>query len=129
MKDIRSVLLGMLSVGLIGTWVYHLYDKTWYSKQRNEVLIKDSIAVAEGIRDSLQKIYAVTINSLDSKLNETRTNADSLKTQLDTRLGEIYKLRNEIGGILKNRGATRADMDIARRKIGELQEKVDELRD
>ena len=80
------------------------------------------------MRDSLQKIYTSTINDLDLRLNETRTNADSLKTKLDANISEIYKLRNEITGILKNRGATRADMDLARRKIGELQDKVEELR-
>ena len=128
MKDIRSFLLVMLSAGLIGTWIYHLYDKTMYTKKRHEIYIKDSVAVAEGVRDSLQKIYSVTINDLDLRLNETRTNADSLKTQLNANLSEIYKLRNEISGILKNRGATRADMDLARKKIGELQYKVEELR-
>jgi predicted nuclease with TOPRIM domain len=42
-------------------------------------------------------------------------------------LNEIYKLRNDIGDILKNRGATKADLNLARDKIGELQQKVNEL--
>lgn len=128
MKDIKSLLLVLLSVGMVGTWVYHLYDKTLYSKQRTEPYIKDSAAAADVIRDSLQKIYSTTINNMDTRLNETKINADSLKTQLDTKLGEIYKLRNEIGSILKNRGATKADMTLARQKIVELQQKVDEFR-
>lgn len=118
----------LLSVGLVSTWVYHLYDKTIYSKRRTEVYIKDSAAVADGIRDSLQKIYSVAITGLDSQLTETKTNADSLKIQMNTKLGEIYKLKNEIGAILKNRGSTRADLNIARQKISELQQKTDELR-
>jgi myosin heavy subunit len=129
MKDIKSVLLILLSAGLISTWVYHLYDKTIYSKRRTEVYIKDSIAVADAVRDSLQKIYSSTISNLDTQLDSTKNNADSLKGQLDTKLGEIYKLRNDIGDILKNRGATKADLNIASQKIGELQQKVDELRD
>lgn len=128
MKDIRSVLLILLSLGLISTWVYHLYDKTIYSKRRTEVYIKDSIAVADAVRDSLQKNYSLTIDNLDIRLDSTRSNADSLKGQLDTKLGEIYKLRNDITGILKNRSATKADLHIAGQKIGELQQKVDELR-
>src|SRR5262245_2817197 len=129
MKDIRSSLLLMLSVGLIGTWIYHLYDKTHYSKQRHEVYIKDSSAVADGIRDSLQKIYSATISGLDTQLVATKTNAESLKSQLDVKLGEIFKLRTDITGILKNRNATRKDLEVARQKIGELQDKVNELRD
>ncbi len=118
----------MLSVGLVGTWVYHLYDKTQYSQRRTEVYIKDSIAVAEGIRDSLQKIYSSTISDLDSRLDSTKTTADSIKTQLNVKLSEIYKLKGEIDGILKNRGATKADLQLAQTKISELQGLVDELR-
>jgi hypothetical protein len=128
MKDIRPLLLIMLSVGLIGTWAYHLYDKTMYTKSRHEIYIKDSAAVAEGVRDSLQKIYVATISHLDLRLDSTKTNADSLRTQLEAKLGEIYKLRNEIGGILKNKGSTKEDMENARRLIAMLQEKVNELR-
>jgi len=128
MRDIKSVLLVLLSAGLISTWVYHLYDKTIYSNRRTEVYIKDSTAVADAIRDSLQKIYSLTITNLDVRLDSTKINADSLKGQLDTKLDEIYKLRNDIGSILKNRNATRADLSNARGMIGELQQRVDELK-
>jgi len=118
----------MLSVGLVGTWVYHLYDKTQYSKKRTEVFIKDSIAVAEAVRDSLQKIYTSTINELDTRLDSTRTNADSLTFQLNTKLDEIFKLKREIDYILKNRGSTKSDMKLAKEKIGELQGLIEELK-
>ena len=65
MRDIKSLLLVLLSAGLILTWVYHLYDKTMYSQRRTEVYIKDSIAVAEGIQDSLYKLYNSTITEDD----------------------------------------------------------------
>ena len=118
----------MLSVGLVATWVYHLYDKTQYSQRKTEVYIKDSVAVAEGIRDSLQKIYTYTINNLDTKLDSTKTSADSLKTQLNGKLNEIYKLKSEIDGILKNSSSSKADMEVARSKIAELQQLIEELK-
>ncbi len=127
MKDIKNLLIVLLSTGLVGTWVYHLYDKTMYSNKRTEIYIKDSIAVAQGVQDSLQKLYAVTIAELDSKLDSTQTNADSLKLQLDGKLNEIYKLRTEINSILKNKGATKSDMLMAQQKIKELQELVKNL--
>src|ERR1041385_4574445 len=114
MRDIKPLLLLLLSAGLISTWIYHLYDKTIYSKKHTEVFIKDSTAVADAIRDSLQKFYSFTISNLDVRLDSTRSDADSLKGQLDTKLGEIYKLRNDIGNILKNRNATKADLAVAR---------------
>jgi hypothetical protein len=127
-KDIKTLLLAMLSVGLVGTWVYHLYDKTQYSSRKTEVYIKDSVAVAEGIKDSLQKLYVSAIINLDTRLDSTRSSADSLKSQLNVKLGEIYKLKGEIDGILKNRGASKADLDIARQKISELQQLIDDLK-
>jgi myosin heavy subunit len=129
MKDLKSVLIVLLSTGLIGTWVYHIYDKTIYSNRRTEVYIKDSAAVADAIRDSLQKLYAGTIRDLDSQLDSTRSNADSLQNNLETKLSEINVLRKEIGGILKNRNATTSDLSLARSKINDLQEKMKELRD
>jgi len=128
MKDIKGFLLVMLSVGLVGTWVYHLYDKTQYTTNRKEIFIKDSIAVAEAVQDSLQKIYTASLNSLDLKLDSTRSGADSLKKQLNKKLGEINKLRAEINSILKNSGASQSDMTLARKKIAELQVLVEELK-
>ena len=128
MRDIKSLLLLLLSVGLVGTWIYHLYDKTVYSQRIKEIYIKDSAAVAEGITDSLQRIYTIALNDLDSQLDSTKSNSDSLRGQLDNRLLEINKLRNEIGDILKNKDANQSDMTVARNKINELQKKISELR-
>lgn len=128
MKDIKTFLLVMLSAGLVGTWVYHLYDKTQYTSHRKEVFIKDSTAVAEAVQDSLSKIYAASITNLDKELNVTRSGADSLKSELNVKLGEINKLRREINNILKNRGASQSDIVLARKKISELQLLIEELK-
>ena len=117
----------MLSVGLTGTWVYHLYDKTQYSKRRTEVYIKDSIAVAQGVQDSLQKIYSYTINNLDAQLDSTRSTAGLLKGELGAKLAEINRLRNEIATILKKNNVKKEDLDLARSKAVQLQQLVSEL--
>lgn len=117
----------MLSVGLIGTWVYHLADKSRYSKQRKEVFIKDSIAVAQAVQDSLQKIYSLTINDLDAKLDSSKNTEGYLKNELSSKLAEIYRLRGEIGTILKKNDVKKADIDLARKKAIELQMLVSDL--
>ena len=117
----------MLSVGLTGTWVYHLYDKTQYSKRRTEVYIKDSIAVAQGVQDSLQKIYSHTINNLDAQLDSTKSTAGLLKGELGAKLDEINRLRNEIATILKKNNVKKEDLDLARSKAVQLQQLVSEL--
>ena len=128
MKDIKTTLLAMLSVGLVGTWIYHLYDKTQYASQRKEIYIKDSIAVAEAVQDSLQQIYARSIQTLDRKLDSTKFGADSLRVTLMLKLSEINRLRGEINSILKNRGASKSDLQLARQKINELQALVEEMK-
>ncbi len=128
MRDIKSLLLGLLSVGLVATWAYHLYDKNQYAKKRNEVYIKDSIAVAQGVQDSLQRLYSSTISDLGIQLDSTKTNADSLRQQLNVKLAEVYKLRTEINQILGNKGASKKDLAVAREKIQELQSLVDDLK-
>lgn len=128
MKDIKTSLLAMLSVGLVGTWIYHLYDKTQYASQRKEVFIKDSIAVAEAVQDSLQQLYARSMQNLDRKLDSAQFGADSLRFTLETKLVEINRLRNEINSILKNRGASQSDLLTARQKINELQTLVEEMK-
>ncbi|HEX4876566.1 MAG TPA: hypothetical protein VFV31_07835 [Chitinophagaceae bacterium] len=127
MKDTKSLLLVMLSVGLTGTWVYHLYDKTIYSKLRKEVYIKDSVAVAQGVQDSLHKIYSKTIDDLDARLDSTSNTAGYLKEELTVKLSEINRLRNEIAGILKKNDTKKEDLALARRKTAELQLLVQEL--
>lgn len=128
MKDIKTSLLAMLSVGLVGTWIYHLYDKTQYASQRKEIFIKDSIAVAAAVQDSLQQLYNRSLQNLDRKLDSSRFDADSLRITLGNKLAEINRLRNEINAILKNRGASQADMLTARQKISELQTLVAETK-
>lgn len=117
----------MLSVGLVGTWVYHLYDKTQYSQRRTEVYIKDSTAVAQGVQDSLQKIYSHTINDLDARLDSTKSNAGLLQGELQNKLGEINRLRTEITAILRKNDLGKSDLDLARKKTNELQRLIADL--
>ena len=127
MRDTKSLLLVLLSFGLVGTWIYHLYDKTKYSKQRTEIFIKDSIAVAEGVQDSLHKLYSSTITNLDAELDSTKSNAGQLKGELGNKLSEIYRLKAEIAAILKKNNVRKEDIELARKKTTELQLLVQEL--
>lgn len=117
----------MLSAGLVGTWVYHLADKARYSKQRKEIFIKDSIAVAQGVEDSLNKIYSLTLRELGTQLDSNKNTQALLKSELNAKLSEIYKLRSEIAAILKKNNMNKADVDLARKKTIELQLLVSEL--
>jgi predicted nucleic acid-binding Zn-ribbon protein len=128
MRDNKSFLLALLAAGLVITWVYHIYDKSQYSNHTREVFIKDSIAVAEAVSDSLRIYYTHTLDQLgDEKLQIDSTNS-SLKGELGQKITEINKLRSEIGTILKRKNLTQADLTEAKTKIDDLQIRIDDLK-
>jgi predicted nuclease with TOPRIM domain len=124
MKDSKNLLLILVSAGLTLTWVYHLYDKSQYSNHQVEVLVKDSLATQEAIKDSLQKLF----NEKTHELDTTRMATDSLKGSLDSTRIKIYELREQISDILKNRTVTKADLRKARDLIAEYKDKIEEMK-
>jgi myosin heavy subunit len=121
MKDARSLLLALLSVSLVATWIYHLYDKNQYSRRTREVYIKDSIAVAEAVSDSLRKIFSRTLDQLGAEKLSIDSANTSLKGELGNRLREINRMKDEISVILRRKNLKQADLDEAKAKIKELQ--------
>jgi hypothetical protein len=124
MRDSKNLLLLLVSIGLMGTWIYHLYDKSRYSTHLAQVLVKDTMATQEAVRDSLQKLFTEKTHELDT----TKTLTDSLKGRLDSTMSKIFDLRRQIGDILKNRNATSADLKKARELISEYQERIEEMK-
>ncbi len=124
---IVSFLLFLVSFILLWTWGYRVYIKTPGDNAKAVVINNDPLASSvTATRDSLQTIYTTTINELDNRLDATWNNTDSLKSQLDIKLGEFYRLRNEIAVILKNHD-TNANLDIVKQKIEALQQKLKDL--
>ena len=124
MKDSKNLLLILVSAGLTLTWVYHLYDKAHYSNHQYEVLVKDSLATQEAIKDSLQKLF----NEKTHELDTTKMATDSLKGSLDSTRIKIYQLRQQISDILKNRSVTKEDLKKARDLIAEYKDKIEEIK-
>lgn len=132
-RDSKSLLLLLFPIGLLFLSLVVLFGLgfRFYFKGQNTapatvIINKDSASVAIGVRDSLQKIYTATINELDNRLDSIWNNTDTLAGNLDIKLNEFYKLRKEITSILKT-GSNRNDFGLASQKIGELQQKVEEL--
>ena len=128
MKDNKTLLLVLLSAGMIVTWIYHLYDKSRYSNQTREVFVKDSTAVAQAVSDSLRNYYSRTLDTLgDEKLQIDSAN-NMLKGELGQRVNEINRLRKEIGDILKRKNLNQSDLDEAKTKIAELQQRMEDMK-
>ena len=128
MRDNKSILLALLAAGLVITWVYHIYDKSQYSNHTREVFVKDSIAVAEAVSDSLRVYYTRTLDQLGVEKLEIDSTNSSLKGELGQRITEINRLRSEIGIILKRKNLTQADLTEAKTKIDDLQMMIDNLK-
>ena len=123
-----SLLLVLVSFVLIWTWGYSFYAKSGIVQTNVKQPAPDSAAIANRVRDSLQKVYDATLKDLDIQLNTTLTNSDSLQNELNVKLAEFYRLRTEITTILKNKTANN-NYTVAKQKIGELQTKVDDLKE
>ena len=112
MRDTKSLLLALLATGLVITWVYHIYDKSKYSTLTREVFVKDSIAVAEAVSDSLRKYYSNTLDQLGVEKMQIDSSNNLLKGELGIKITEINKLRADIGDILKRKNLTQSDLSL-----------------
>lgn len=122
MKDTRNILLVIVSLCLIGTWVYHLYDKNKYANTDVLLPVKDSLAEQTKVNDSLRVAY----NSLLQKIDSSRSAAvvDTAVVPLDSTSNAIDSLRNEIAAILAINNITKEDLRRAEEKIKQLQQRL-----
>lgn len=135
MKDTKSLtllllssVLFLLSIILLCTWGYQYYHQIQVDKTQTQQAIKNASAVADDTRDSLLKIYKVTLNSLDNRADTAYYIADSLNGQLNVNLQEFYRLRDEIAALLQAQAPRAEDLALAKKKITELQGRVQQLR-
>lgn len=127
MRDTRTILLALLSVGLVATWVYHLYDKTKYTANKTATVTKDPTPSIKDLQDSLQQVYSSTVNNLGAQLDSARNTAGLLQGELIVKLDEINRLKTEIADLLKNNNAKKEDIDLAGRKTTKFQQLVADL--
>ncbi|HEX4958019.1 MAG TPA: hypothetical protein VFV46_07565 [Lacibacter sp.] len=125
MKDTRSILLLLVSLCLIGTWVYHIYDKSRYAAVTTPTILQpiDSSASTVQLNDSVTLLYQTAVIQLeDAKLGR-----DSLSRELQQKVGEIDTLRIEINRMLGETNLTKEDLKKALVKIQNLQQKISQL--
>ena len=114
----------MLSVVLLGTWVYFLYDKSVHNDHKKEVVTVIPPVSIQGIQDSLQKVYSNTVDRLAAQLDSVTNSSGQLMSELNARLEEINNLKTGIAVLLKKNGANKEDIELAGRKTTELQQLV-----
>lgn len=132
-----SLFLLLISFALLSFWGYQIFYKSRNEKKSvaqkdsisSSIKPRDSVSSSNGTRDSLQKMYSATISNLDNHPG-TPVNPppDSLNEGVKINPEDFYKLRNEITDLLRN-PASNGDLELARQKIVELQDKIQQLHD
>ncbi len=120
-KDNRNIIYTVLAVALLGTWGYMIFDKSKTREQVAGLTTQNTQVTSE--RDQVKELYNASLARLDSLMGENQSMSDSL----DTRNGEISKLRSDIRKLLNKKNATDADLAQARAKINELNSKINSL--
>ena len=122
MKDTRNILLVIVSMCLVGTWVYHLYDKNKYANTDVLLPVKDSLAEQTKANDSLRVAYNGLLRQIDS--SRSVAVVDTSFVPLDSTSNAIDSLRNEIAAILAINNITKEDLRRAEEKIKQLQQRL-----
>ena len=107
---------------LVGTWVYHLYDKNKYANTDVLLPVKDSLAEQTQVNDSLRVAYNGLLRQFDS--SRSVAVVDTATVAVDSTVNAIDSLRNEIAAIIAINNITKADLSRAEEKIKPLQQRL-----
>lgn len=117
-KDSKNLIIGLLAVGILGTWGYFLWDKN-KSDQQITSLQTQYIAV-DSSKNELQKSFDAAVIRLDSLTGFN----NELEGKLSERNSEIDKLKKNIKSYLSKAKLTEAEKKKAQGMIAELNDKI-----
>jgi hypothetical protein len=120
-NNTKNIVIGLLAVGLLGTWGYLLWNKNKTGEEKQQLQTQGIAYMSQ--RDSVQFLYNESLSKLDSITGAN----NNLQGQLTDRQSEISKLKGEINRILKNKNATQAELNRAKELINELNGKIANL--
>src|SRR5215203_6491665 len=92
-----SLLFVSLLLLMLAAWVL-LYTWGYYKFYKNKPEHETQLAVntknsVDDYRDSLQKIYSATINNINTNMNSTSDNVDTINLTPDLSSAGFYKLK------------------------------------
>jgi len=120
-KDSKNLIIGLLAVGILGTWGYFLWDKN-KSDQQITSLQTQYVAV-DSSKNELQKSFDAAVIRLDSLTGYN----NELEGKLSERNSEIQKMKNQIAAKLKKERLTEREKKELASQIGDLNSKINNL--
>lgn len=120
-KSNKNIIIGILAVGLLGTWGYFLYDKNKSTEKIQTVQTQGTSYMSQ--RDSLKLLY----NDAEGRLDSITGANNNLQGALTDRQKDISGLKSQIRSILSKKNATDAELAQAKGLIGQLNDKISGL--
>lgn len=120
-RDSKNLIIGLLAVGILGTWGYFLWDKNRNDQQMTQ--LQAQYVAVDSSKNELQKSFDASLSRLDSLTGYN----NEIEGKLTERNSEITKLKSQINGILRKQKITAAEKRQAEELIAELNDKIGSL--
>lgn len=120
-NNTKNLIIGLLAVGLLGTWGYLLWDKNKSSEQLQIVQTQSGSYMSQ--RDSIRMMYdeaEIRLDSITGANNNLQGDKTALQKEIDAKKAEIRK-------ILNDKNATAAQLAKARTLIADLNNQISSL--
>ncbi len=117
----KNLIIGLLAVGLLGTWGYFLYDKNSNSNKVEVAEVRSESYMSQ--RDSLKLMYdqaEMRLDSITGANNSLQGEKSSLQKEIDAK-------KAEINSILQKQNASESELKRARTLIAELNNQIGRL--
>lgn len=120
-RDSKNLIIGLLAVGILGTWGYFLWDKN--NNDQKMTQLQTQYVAVDSSKNELQKSFDASLARLDSLTGYN----NEIEGKLSERNTEISKLKGQISSILKKNKLTVAEKRKAESLITELNGKIANL--
>jgi hypothetical protein len=117
-RDSKNLIIGLLAVGILGTWGYFLWDKNQSDQQITQ--LQTQYVAVDSSKTEIEKSYGAAVSRLDSLTGYN----NELEGKLTEKNSEIKNLRGRIDGILRKQRLTEKEKKEAQALINELNEKI-----
>lgn len=120
-RDSKNLIIGLLAVGILGTWGYFLWDKNNNDQKMTELQAR--YVSVDSSKNDLQRSFDASLSRLDSLTGYN----NEIEGKLTESNSEIAKLKGQISGILRKQKLTAAEKAKAQELIAELNDKIGNL--
>lgn len=120
-RDSKNLIIGLLAVGILGTWAYFLWDKNDNDQKMTQ--LQTQYVAVDSSKNELQKSFDAALTRLDSLTGYN----NEIEGKLTERNSEISKLKSQINGILRKQKLSDSEKKQAQALIGELNDKIANL--